>query len=120
MDEPNRAGRISAVVVRLESAIAAPDKVWAVAVLEIAPARGAAAELSRASIAAAARRAAPASAAAPAGAAVAAVVDPAAAAVEAEVEGEVEVGVDGDNRAVGKCWFQVSGVRELGEGRTSE
>jgi hypothetical protein len=75
--------------------------------------------LFKASTAAAARRAAPASAAAPAGAAVAAVVDPAAA-QEVGAEAVVEAGVDGDNRAVGKCWFQVSGVRELGEGRTSE
>jgi len=85
----------------------------------IAAAPAAAAARFKASIAAAALRAAPASAAAPAGAAVAAVVDPAAA-QEVGAEAVVEVGVDGDNRAVGKCWFQVSGVRELGEGRTSE
>ena len=56
----------------------------------------------KASIVAVAPPEAPASGAARAGAAPA-----------AQEEGEVvvEVGVEGDNRAVGKCWCQVSGVR---------
>ena len=99
----------AAVAVRLESAIAAPDKVWAVAVLEIAPApaRGAAAELSRASIAAAVPRRARASAAALAGAALAVVVAPeAAAVVEEEAEdaqiNRFQVNQDLEEWSVGK------------------